>query len=498
MNLPLPPSDEEKSAYRSRNLALLYGFGIASTSALLGGLALFAIQDAILYPFAAFFVVMSAYLGLGYALGLFARGFDYEKHKWLAGPHVQWERPASVDVFIATCGEDLAVIANTVRHAVGIEWSFPASKKIYLLDDSGRPEVQAIAEKFGCEYFARPDRGVLKKAGNLRYAFARTAGEFIVVFDADFTARRDFLQNLMPYFRDPKVAIVQSPQFFTIRKGQTWVEKGAVYVQELFYRVVQMNRDQYNGAICVGTNAVYRREALEPFGGTAPIGYSEDMHTGWMLIRAGWHIRYVPVNLAQGLCPDTPSAFFVQQYRWCMGSTTLFLNPEFWTTKLRPGLRLSYLSGMLYYWATGLSVFLNPVPSMIMIWLFPGKIHWHNYAYALPSFLFSTGVMAIWSRAPYGFYVPRVRLLSYWAHIFALRDKLVGSAIPWVSTGSKEAKTSVRYDQFRTAHAIWTFLQIAVVTGGVVYNWSMFRVWDLVPLLFLTAFNAAINLSLLH
>lgn len=492
MKLPLPPTDDEKVAYRSRNLGLLYTLGIGSTSALLGGLALFAIQDPYLYPFAAFCVVMALYLGLGYVLGACARGFDYDKHAYRVGD----VGPTSIDVFVATCGEDLAVIENTVRHAAAMMWPFPG-KRVYVLDDSGRAEVLAIAERYGCLYMSRPDRGVLKKAGNLRYAFARTKGEFIVVLDADFAVRDDFLYHLVPYFKNPKVGIVQSPQFFTVEKGQTWIEKGAGYIQELFYRVVQVNRDAYNGAICVGTNAMYRRSALEPFGGTAPIGFSEDMHTGWMLIQAGWQVRYVPVNLARGLCPDTAASFFTQQYRWCMGSTTLFLNPEFWQTKLPFGLRLSYLSGMLYYWATAIGVFLNPLPSMLMVWLFPTKVHWLNYAFALPSFLFGTCVMAYWSVAPYGLYAPRARLVSYWAHIFALWDKLFGTAMPWVSTGSKEAKRNSKFDRFRKMHATWATIQVATVVSGVVYNWRTLDANALWPLLALATFNALVNFSIL-
>ncbi|CAN0312789.1 unnamed protein product, partial [Hapterophycus canaliculatus] len=35
----------------------------------------------------------------------------------------------------------------------------------------------------------RPNIPELKKAGNLRYAFARTSGQVLVIFDADFCPR---------------------------------------------------------------------------------------------------------------------------------------------------------------------------------------------------------------------------------------------------------------------------------------------------------------------
>lgn len=53
-----------------------------------------------------------------------------------------------------------------------------------------------------------------------------------------------------------------------------------------------------------------------------------------------------------GTCPDEPRAFFMQQYRWCMGSTTLLMNREFWGSSLTKMQKLCYLSGMFYYSAT--------------------------------------------------------------------------------------------------------------------------------------------------
>lgn len=87
----------------------------------------------------------------------------------------------------------------------------------------------------------RPDRPSLKKAGNLRHAFAQTSGEAIAIFDADFCPRTDFLRETVPYLvHDASIGIVQTPQYFRYRKEQTWIEKGAGVTQEFFYRMVQV------------------------------------------------------------------------------------------------------------------------------------------------------------------------------------------------------------------------------------------------------------------
>ena len=64
---------------------------------------------------------------------------------------------------------------------------------------------------------------------------------------------------------------------------------------------MQPARDAADAAICVGTNAVYRRSALDAVGGFAQIEHSEDVHTGVKMLRAGYWTRYVPVLLARGL-----------------------------------------------------------------------------------------------------------------------------------------------------------------------------------------------------
>lgn len=88
----------------------------------------------------------------------------------------------------------------------------------------------------------RTDRPALRKAGNLRHAFSVTSGEAFVVFDADFCPRPDFLLETIPYLSDPSVGILQTPQFFSRRSEQTWVEQGAGVCQELFYRMEQVIR----------------------------------------------------------------------------------------------------------------------------------------------------------------------------------------------------------------------------------------------------------------
>lgn len=73
-----------------------------------------------------------------------------------------------------------------------------------------------------------------------------------------------------------------------------------------------------------------------------------------VLTLSGSQIKYVPLALAMGICPDEPQSFFMQQYRWCKGSATLVREKEFWQSNISRIHKLCFLNGMLYYMATAL------------------------------------------------------------------------------------------------------------------------------------------------
>ena len=52
---------------------------------------------------------------------------------------------------------------------------------------------------------------------------------------------------------------MQTPQYFRTSPAQTWIERAAGPIQEVFYRTVQVARQRLDAAVCCGTSAVYRR-----------------------------------------------------------------------------------------------------------------------------------------------------------------------------------------------------------------------------------------------
>jgi len=490
--LPKAPRSDEKFLYADPRRVTLYTMGLISVIFLLTGMWLFIFAHPTFAVFAVYAAVMSIYLSISYLIGVLGRDFDFRRHEAQAARNYDTDF-GSVDVYLPVCGEPLEVLNNTWGYVRDLRYK---NRKVYVLDDAADPAVQFLAQqKFGFEYISRPNRGELKKAGNLRHAFTQTSGDFFVVFDADFCPHPDFLNELLPYMkRDPRVAIVQSPQFFSVLEEQTWVEKGAGYIQELFYRLVQVSRDSFDASICVGSNAIYRREALKPFGGTAAIAYSEDVHTGFMVTDAGWKVRYVPVCLARGMCPHDLKSFFLQQYRWATGSITLFFNKEFWTSSLTIMQKICYLSGMLFYISSGLGVFMIFVPSLVMVWRFPELVFWYNVIFSVPSFLYGFIVVPLWTTHKFGMYAPRTRQVAYYAYLFALIDKLKGDLVAWQPSGN--VGKVKRFLHFRKLMFYWVCFAAAAILVGAGRHLDRWQ--DFAPTTFFTCFNAWIHLTVLR
>ena len=177
---------------------------------------------------------------------------------------------ATVDVFITTYNEPIELVMATALAAQAIR--FP--HETWVLDDGDRAEMRAAAEAAGLGYITRSsdwkDRPRHAKAGNLNNALELTTGEFVLILDADQIPRPEILDHTLGYFRDEKVALVQTPQVFSnVATGDPLGSQAP-----LFYGPIQQGKDGWNAAFFCGSNAVLRREALMQLG---IVGYVREL-----------------------------------------------------------------------------------------------------------------------------------------------------------------------------------------------------------------------------
>ncbi|MEU9083510.1 cellulose synthase catalytic subunit [Streptomyces sp. NPDC048357] len=436
-HLPQPPSDEELYWYfgpQRRWVLVATSLAFVFTAATM---FTFALRTPALWAFLAVLGLNVVALALSSVNSLRQRRLTRQSHEVL----VHAWRPAvlpGVDLYLPTCGEPLPVLDNAYRAVAAADWPGDALT-VWILDDADRPEVAALAASYGYEYVVRPDRGHLKKAGNLNHALTLSSAEFIAILDADFAPRPDFLRHLVPYLADPAVGIVQSPQCFDTDETMGWIQRAAGSAQEWFFRWIQPSRDASDAAICCGSNAVYRRGAIDLAGGFARLDHSEDLYTGLALHEQGFRTLYVPVLVAKGTSPDHVTSFVNQQYRWAMGNLHLLGTPVLGRMRAPWRMRLCFYEGIVGYLTTAVNTFAAPLPPLVMMFWYPDHIRpWHVLPLLAPLWLWHVLLPRI-SRTRWRVEVIRANVLTSVAAATAFLHTLRGRSAAWVPTGTRSA-----------------------------------------------------------
>jgi cellulose synthase (UDP-forming) len=347
---------------------------------------------------------------------------------------------ATVDVFITTYGEPIEVIRETVEAAVAMG----GAHLTWVLDDGRSDAVRSLATQLGARYVRRLSSGGAK-AGNINHALSLASGRFFAIFDADFVPSPEFLVETVPFFSSAGVAFVQTPQ--TYGNLHNVISRGAGYMQAVFYRFIQPGRNRFNAAFCVGTNVIFRREAIDDIGGVYTDSKSEDVWTSLTLHERGWRTIYIPMTLATGQAPDTVEAYTKQQLRWATGGFEILFgrNPLRWRLTLNLDQRVQYLVTASFY--------LTGICPLLLLIVPPLEIYFDLRPMNLSTTVFT------WFLYYAGFYVMQIGLAFYsmgsfrWEtlmlatasapiYLAALINVLIGKEQKWSATGDKSRASS--------------------------------------------------------
>ena len=272
--------------------------------------------------------------------------------KWLL------DRPSHplVDVFICTYNEGEDILEHTILGALSMDYP---NYRVWILDDSRRDWLKALCARLGCNYLTRPTNEHAK-AGNINHALAHVAQldevpDFISILDADFVPTTSFLWRAMALFREPDVAVVQTPQHFTnpdpiqanLLIADAWPDE-----QRFFFDVVMPSKDAWGTAFCCGTSSVIRYSALKQIGGFPTTSVTEDCLITLKLIQAGYRTVYLNEKLTFGLAPEGLKEYVTQRSRWCLGFVQIFRSkdgPFNFENTLRLVDRLALVEAFLYW-----------------------------------------------------------------------------------------------------------------------------------------------------
>lgn len=263
----------------------------------------------------------------------------------------EWKSLPTVDVFIATYNESLTILEKTILACLNLE--YPADHlHIYLCDDGRRNDARTMCDALGIHYLTR-DNSLHAKAGNLNNALKQSKGEFVLLLDADMVPKSFFLQRTLGYFLDEKVGFVQTPQIFYNPdpfQFNLHINTKIPNEQDFFMLDIQAARANFNAVLHVGTNAVFRRKALDEIGGIPTGTITEDMATGMLIQSKGYLSIFVREILCTGLSVESFSDLIQQRERWCRGNIQVTKKWNPLTIKgLTPMQRVIYIDGLVYW-----------------------------------------------------------------------------------------------------------------------------------------------------
>lgn len=241
------------------------------------------------------------------------------------------KRPAQLDplprvtVQLPVFNEE-AVVARLLESVGQLDWPLDRLE-IQLLDDSTdrTPEIAAPvvrnlqAKGLSVSHIRRTVREGYK-AGALSVALPLVTGDFILILDADFVPERNLLQQLIPWFSDPKIAMVQG-QWGRLAPPSTLIERSAGYWIDRHFAIEQLARSRSGQFFHFnGSGGVWRRTAIDAAGGWTADTLAEDLDLSFRAWQRGWKFIFDFEAVVPAEVPSNVAALRVQQARWSRGA----------------------------------------------------------------------------------------------------------------------------------------------------------------------------------
>jgi cellulose synthase (UDP-forming) len=272
-----------------------------------------------------------------------------------------------VDIFICTYDEPLEILERSILTALALDYP---DATVWVLDDTRRGWLREYCAEAGARYITRADNKDAK-AGNLNNGLALTAAQtnapVILVLDADFAPRRDFLKRTVGLLLNPDVAVVQTPQFYynpdpiqhNLLAAQSWVDD-----QRFFFDIFQPAKDAWGCAFCVGTSFIVRRDRLNEIGGFPSQAISEDINLTYTMLARGYETWWLNEKLSIGLSAEGIPEYITQRARWCLGTiqVALLLDGPLFGSGFTLTQRWHYLHGVLNWLCKPFMVLLLVAP----------------------------------------------------------------------------------------------------------------------------------------
>src|SRR3990167_9038979 len=229
-----------------------------------------------------------------------------------------------VSIHIPSFNEPADLLKNTLKHLSLLKYK---NYEVIVVDNNTVDEavwkpVEKYCRELGNNFkFFHIDKLEGFKAGALNFALNETSAEaeFVVVIDADYEIKPQFLNEALSYFVDD-VAFVQFPQAY---QNITGVNKGIAVEYEHFFKIYMKMANYFNCVPSTGTLVIFQRNVLNEIGFYDRKCLTEDAEIGTRLIEAGRRGIYVDKVMGRGLMPYDIEAYKKQKSRWACGNAQI-------------------------------------------------------------------------------------------------------------------------------------------------------------------------------
>jgi cellulose synthase/poly-beta-1,6-N-acetylglucosamine synthase-like glycosyltransferase len=311
-----------------------------------------------------------AVLGLsGYGMHRFMTIFLYWKHrKDVPKPLKRFDELPKITVQLPIFNE--AYVVQRLIRSVG-EIDYPKDKlQIQILDDStddtttlceGEAELLR-AQGWDAKVHHRTDRTGFK-AGALEQGMKTAEGDLVFILDADFVPPKDILHEIVHFFTDPKLGMVQT-RWGHINKSYSLLTK----IQAMFldgHLILEQTARSRSGRFFQfnGTGGIWRRECIEDAGGWQHDTLTEDLDFSYRAQLKGWGFVFLKDVVTPAELPVDMDGFKSQQHRWTKGSIQCCKKMLFrvWKSKESLPIKLEatmHLTSNFAYLLLGLLIFL--------------------------------------------------------------------------------------------------------------------------------------------
>ncbi|MBN1358512.1 glycosyltransferase family 2 protein [Candidatus Bathyarchaeota archaeon] len=268
-----------------------------------------------------FTAVMIAYLVRHYVFTLTVLKRAQKNREKDDTTEVKYEPTVSI---LIPARDEEKVIGQLLQQMTKI--TYPRNKlQVIAIDDASSDRTRQIAEEFSNRYpfievLHRDEKtGGKGKPSALNAALARSKGEIVLCFDADYYPQNNIVEKLVKEFAHPSIGAVQGRPV-VLNESQNIVTRLVTLERIGGYRIDQEARDNL-GLIPQfgGTVGGFRRSVLEKLGGFDESMLTEDTDLTFQIYLEGFKVRYAGDAECYEEAVNNWKAYWRQRHRWAKG-----------------------------------------------------------------------------------------------------------------------------------------------------------------------------------